>query len=259
MDLKDLGTIRNVVRQVQPSIVFHLAAAGVAYGSGSTSELLTVNTAGSAAILEASAELVPPARVVMAGSGFEYQPQERPMRETDPLDRASAYTLSKVAAADAARLLSSQIPVTILRLFGVYGPGERPPRIVPFVVRCARTGAPVDLTTGDQIRDYAYVGDVAEAFLRAGEVERAPGLQILNVGSGHPVSVRGMVEALADILKTAGLRAELRFGARPQRGDERCFYAPDLAALRRELGWTPPTTLRAGLEHTVEAMLGEPE
>ncbi|MGC3999840.1 MAG: NAD(P)-dependent oxidoreductase [Anaeromyxobacter sp.] len=258
-DLRDLTALRRVVAEVRPRAIVHLAAGGVAYGTGSVSDLLAVNTLASTVLVEASGELAEPAPVIMAGSGFEYRPQERPHREDDALGSTSPYALSKIAAVEAARLLSGKVSVTVLRLFGVYGPGERPPRIVPAVVESARRGCPIELTSGEQVRDYAYVGDVAEAFLRFVELDPSPGLRVVNVGAGVPVPLRVMVEALAGALARKGVEAQLRFGAKAQRADERSVYAPDISLLRETLGWGPSTPLDEGLERTVEAMLVQPE
>lgn len=254
-DLRDLASVRRAVAEAQPEVVVHLAAGGVAYGTGALSDLLTVNGAGTAALLEACAELPSPPPVLLAGSGFEYRPAPVPHREDDPPDCSGPYALSKTVATEAARVLSGRVPVTVLRLFGVYGPGERSPRLVPWVVERARAGRPVELTSGEQVRDYTYVQDVAEAFLRFADLPGPSGLRVVNLGSGKAMSLRTFVEALAEVLRRHGLHPDLRFGAKPQRPDERPVYVADVELLRKTTGWVPSTPLERGLEWTVEAML----
>ncbi len=248
-DLLDFVTVRELVGKIRPDAILHLAAAGVGYGSGTLPELIQVNAAGFANLLEAAGRLDPKPAVVAAGSGFEYSMQNRLLREDDPVCPQNNYGISKVAAAAIAASFASRFPITLLRLFSVYGPGESPARLTPYVVSQIRQGQPVELTPGEQIRDYAYVDDLVEAFFRA--LANPPviseGLRVLNVGSGELCTLRQFIESLAAALEKEGCKADLRFGAKPYRAGELMYYAPDIERLRKTLDWTPPTLLKEGV------------
>jgi nucleoside-diphosphate-sugar epimerase len=173
--------------------------------------------------------------------------------EDEPVGPVTAYGASKAAAAVVAGWYGARLPVTLLRLFNVYGEGEPLPRLGPAIVDGARRGRPVPLTACRQVRDMTYAGDVAEAFWRAAagppETDR---LRVLNVGTGTPVVLERYVAALAAELEGRGLPPVLRIGALPYRPDEAMTYLPAVGRLRDTLGWLPPTTLAQGLARMVD-------
>ena len=247
-EIEDAARVKEVVAQVAPTGIIHLAAAGVAYGQGDVSGLCRVNALGLANVLEAASQLASPPAVVCAGSGFEYAPLDHARRESDPLLPNSAYGASKAAATAIASFYAARLPVTVLRPFSIYGAGEPEGRLAAYVIAKTRAGEPVDLTAGAQLRDYAEVGDVAEAFWRAlAQPHEAGALRVLNVASGNVITLRTFIEAVAETLRGAGCAPDLRFGARPYRSDEMMNYTADISLLRDSLGWKPPTALATGL------------
>ncbi len=166
--------------------------------------------------------------------------------------------MSKAAATLVAQFYSARLSITILRLFSIYGPGEQEPRLVPYVISRARQGRPIEITAGEQIRDYVYVGDAAEAFWRALVTGHSPGqLRILNVASGCAIKLRAFVETLSEVLRNRGLKPDLRFGAKPYRSDELMHYTANVDLLRETLRWVPSTPLSIGLSKMTEKCLQE--
>jgi nucleoside-diphosphate-sugar epimerase len=258
LDIADGRAVFDAVRGVNPDGILHLAAAGVT-PSTTVGHLLDTNVTGTINILTAAADLrgVP---VMIAGSGYEYAAQERPIREVDPVAPASPYGMAKAAATLCAMAFSSSLPLAVLRLFNVYGPGERLPRIAPYMIEQARRGDPIELTGCEQVRDFVYVEDAAEAFWRAlANTEQAGNVRVVNVGSGSAVPLRTFVECLAAILRRDGLKVDLRFGARPYRAGEPMFYAADTTRLQGWLGWLPRTPLSEGVLQTVREALSSSE
>lgn len=253
-DLRDASRINRIIRDLKPEAIIHLAAGGVAYGTGSLEELLAINGGGLGNVLEAASKLKNAPSVVVAGSGFEYAPQERPLDESDSTWPTTAYGISKVAATLVANMYARRLPMSVLRLFSLYGPGEREPRLVPYVIQQAVRGLAVELTSGEQKRDYMFVVDAAEAFWKA--LLQPPvdgGLRIMNIASGHVTTLRKLIETLAEILRRNGLDPDLRFGAKPYRGDEMMEYTANTNLMRNILPSIPNTTLEAGLEATVKS------
>ena len=248
-EIEDAERVAAVVARVAPAGIIHLAAAGVGYGQTDMASLCRVNALGLAHLLEAAARLSTPPAVVCAGSGFEYVPLDRARREEDLLQPNSAYGASKVVATAIASFYAARLPVTVLRPFSIYGAGEPAGRLAAYLVDKTRAGEPVDLTPGEQVRDYAEVSDVAEAFWRALVRPPASGaLRALNVATGCPITLRAFAEAVAEALRRAGFTPDLRFGARPYRADEMMDYTADISALRATFGWAPATPLATGLE-----------
>lgn len=148
------------------------------------------------------------------------------------------------------------MPVTLLRLFSVYGAGEEEPRLVPYVISAAKHARPVELTNCEQVRDYVYVADAAESFWRAlSQPSSDHELRIINIGSGKAVSLRQLIDMLANILNEKGFTPQIRFGAKAYRPDEPMTYVADIKLLKQTLGWLPPTKIDEGLRLTVDAIL----
>jgi nucleoside-diphosphate-sugar epimerase len=244
----DSADVNEVIAKVAPTGIIHLAAAGVSYGQGSEHEIMRVNVEGAGNVIRAALRLASPPAVVCAGSGFEYAPLDRARRESDGLRSDTTYGGSKALATRIAAYHAARLPVTVLRPFSIYGEGEPAGRLAAYVIAKTRAGEPVDLTPGEQLRDYTEVGDVAEAFWRALAQPPPPGpLRVLNIGSGEVITLRAFVETVADVLRAAGFTPDLRFGARPYRSDEMMNYTADISLLRQTLGWAPSTALATGL------------
>jgi UDP-glucose 4-epimerase len=256
VDLRNRQEVFRIVADVQPAAVIHLAAAGVSYGSGTFSDLLQINLLGTDNLLSAAAGLEPKPHVVIAGTGYEYAPQDHPISEDDPVAPRSAYGISKAAAALCAGYYASGMPITLLRLFNVYGPGERESRLIPYIVRCAEKDIPAEVSQGLQVRDFTYVGHVAEAFWRALSLpSRDETLAVFNVGTGVAVVLKQAVELLAQLLRSRGLDPQLHWGAIPTRPDEPKVYVANVARMQQAFRWTPPPALSWGLQQTIESML----
>jgi nucleoside-diphosphate-sugar epimerase len=126
-----------------------------------------------------------------------------------------------------------------------YGPGDRPGKFVPAMARqCLTSTGTIDLTPGEQKKDFVYVGDVAEAYqLVLAKAASLANFTEFQVGSGKAVSIRHFVELLHRLSHS---KAALRFGGLPYRDAEIMFSQADPAPLLA-LGWRPIVSLEEGL------------
>ena len=172
--------------------MFNLAASGVQPGDRDPNELLSGNAGLLINLLQAVAEW-PGARFVHAGSCYEYGRCKRGvrLRESAPLEPTSVYGAAKVAAWHCGRALARQlrIPLVTLRLFGCFGFGEAPQRLVPYVIRKLLAAEPIDLTAGTQARDFLHIEDVTSALVATARCGPFPA-DVFNVCSGKATSVR---------------------------------------------------------------------
>jgi UDP-glucose 4-epimerase len=245
-DLRDADAIRRVVETVRPALVFHLAAgAGHPSDAAARTALLADTVLGTQNLLEALRPLES-VRLVHVGSSLEYGPCSAPMRETDPLAPTTFRGVAKAAAT--LLVLRSGLPATVVRPFSVYGPGERPHRLVPTVVAAAQRGDPIRLTRAGIARDFVYVDDVVDALLRAASVPEAVG-EVVNAGTGRQTTNEELVARLGAIL---GRDVDVRpgeFDAKPW--DTDCWVA-DTEKAERLLGWTARHDLDAGLARMLD-------
>jgi len=241
-DLSTDGAALGIMREVRPDVVFHLAShVSGDRGLGAVITTMRDNLVTSVNLLMAAAESGGP-RMILAGS------MEEPDRD-DPTP-SSPYAAAKTATSAYARLFDQLygLPVVNLRVFMVYGPGQRDgTKLVPYVISSLLRGEGPKLSSGRREVDWIYVDDVVAAFVAAAEAEKAPG-NTLDIGSGELVSIRSLVE---QIVPFVGGDARPVFGARPDRPGERPRLA-DVAPSRETIGWEPSTPLDVGLARTVE-------
>lgn len=165
------------------------------------------------------------------------------------------YIRSKVELLHRLRLSAqstSGLKVVNVRLEHVYGPDDSPRKFVPFVMRKLMAHEPLDLTPGEQLRDFIHVQDVVAAYLvLINSANRLPdGVTEIEVGTGTANSVRTFVQTAK---KVSGSRSALNFGAQPYRDGEIMHSVANIAAISAT-GWVPRLTLRNGIISTLNAM-----
>ena len=256
-DLSRPGAAAALLQSVRPAVTFNLAGYGVDPLERDPSEAERINHTLVAELVEAAGSLRSPdwpgQDLVHAGSAAEYGAATGPLREDTPGDPISLYGRTKLAGTDAvARATGAgRVRAIGVRLFTVYGPGERSGRLLPSIIEAARAGRDLPLTSGEQRRDFTYVGDVAEGLLRLGLVgSPVPGP--VNLATGRLESVRRFAERAAAVV---GLAAErLRFGELPGRPDEMAHGAVSIARFRELCGWLPATTIEEGVRRTLHSL-----
>jgi nucleoside-diphosphate-sugar epimerase len=133
------------------------------------------------------------------------------------------------------------LEAVVLRYFSVYGPRQRPDMAFARIALSLHTGKPFEVFgSGEQTRDFTYVGDAVEATRAA--MERARPGTVLNVGGGEIVSLN---EAIDLCERLAGRRLEVRY--RDLGHGEVIRTSADTGRIRAELGWRPRTSLLEGL------------
>jgi dTDP-L-rhamnose 4-epimerase len=173
----------------------------------------------------------------------------RPTAETKHAEVQSIYALSKRTQEELFLIFGRTygVPVTVLRLFNVYGPGQAisdPYSGVAtlFAARLLENAAPLLFEDGEQMRDFVHVRDVVQACRLAMEHASANG-EVINVGNGVPIRMRRVAEILAAALdKAIAPVVTEKFRA----GDIRHCYA-DVCKARRLLGYEPKVTHEQGL------------
>ncbi len=253
-DLRDPLALRAALRGV--AVVFHQAA--FVSVPASMEDPLTcheINDVGTARLLDAARQ-AGVARVVLASSAAVYGDSTAfPLKETLPPRPLSPYAATKAANELYARLYTAAfgLPVTALRYFNVYGPRQRPDSpyaaAIPIFARRMLAGQPPTVFgDGGQRRDFVFVGDVAQANLRAAESEAAAG-ESINICTGREVTLLELLATLQELIPNAPAPAF----APPRPGDiYRSVGDPTKAA--RLLGFRPQTPLRQGLAEVVAWM-----
>jgi len=189
--------------------------------------------------------------LVHAGSAFEYaEPtQRRWLRESDPLETSKHYGSNKAAGSLAVveAALKGRVNAVVARLFGVYGAGEKPWRLLPSLHARLTRGEAVPLTEGSQVRDFLYVEDAAAGLVALAVAISNGSMRpdIFNLCSGAEVTVRQFAETVADTLGAS--RKLLQFGAIPMRPHEIPYLVGDPSRLHEATEWRPAYSLERGV------------
>ena len=185
--------------------------------------------------------------VVMAGTCAEYDTDFGYLHEDTPTRPATLYAAAKLACFQMSRQIvdRSKIRFAWGRIFYPYGPQEDERRVVPAVINALLQGQYFPATTGEQVRDYIHVEDVATALCLLAE-NQADGA--FNISSGMPVTVRQLLETIGNLI---GRKELIEFGAQPYRSWEPPFICGDNRIIK-EMGWKPTYTLDNGLGETIQ-------
>jgi UDP-glucose 4-epimerase len=259
-DITEPEAVRGAIEAARADAVFHLGAqidvrvsvSDPVFDSG-------INVAGTLNVLEAARQAGGP-RIVFASTGGaiygEGAGRELPLSEEAECLPEAPYGQAKFAAegyVDLYRRLHG-VPGISLRLGNVYGPRQDPLGeagvIAIFCGRLASGERPTVFGSGQQTRDYIYVGDVVDAMLRAAEADVAGAF---NVGTGRETSVLELV----DLLKRLSGREDFHPEHAPDRPGEVERISLDSSRARAELGWAARTPLDEGLRLTLEAQESE--
>lgn len=267
-DIGDRGKMLEIFSKYQPDCLMHLAAEShVDRSIDGPGEFIQTNIVGTYTLLEASR------------SYFQGLPEERKkafrfhhistdevygslgtaglFTETTPYQPNSPYSASKAASDHLVRAWyhTFKLPVVTTNCSNNYGPYQFPEKLIPLVTLNALEGKPLPVYgKGDNVRDWLYVDDHADALLlvlakgRLGET--------YNIGGHNEQTNLKVVEAICDLVdeqvpdnKIGARRQLIRFVQDRPGHDQR--YAIDASKIQKELGWTPRETFTSGLKKTI--------
>ena len=231
--------------------VLHLAGlAGVRPSFADPTRYARVNVEGTAAVQEVTRQSGIERFVFASSSSVYGNATPLPAREDAPaVVPESPYAASKRGAELIASAFCKGAPAmrcAALRFFTVYGPRQRPEMAITLFTRAVLAGRPVTVFgDGSMRRDFTHVDDIVRGVLAA--LDRArPGFRVYNLGSGAPVDLQALVQAIGE---AAGEEPAVQRAPVPL-GDVDATFA-EIGRAREELGWEPRISLREGLRSVV--------
>lgn len=244
VDTRDRDALLAAVGRARPEVIVDLAArAGVRPSIEDPDAYVDLNVRGFRHTLAAAGAVG--ARLVFASSSSVYGADpRRPFTEDQMSARPlSPYGATKVAgeALAHAHHAVTGLPVAIARLFTVYGPRQRPDLAIHSFARRMLGSQPITLFDGGRgSRDYTYVEDVVDAFVRL--IDAPSPYLLVNIGGHSPVTTSELVDRMENAFGVKAIRIE----APAQLGDVPATYA-DITRARDLLGWAPQVGLDEGL------------
>ena len=254
-DLRDRDAVTAAVRG--QDVVMNLSGqSGAVRSMEDPWSDLDVNCRGNLVLLEALREHNRGAKIVFAGSRLQYgHPEQVPVNEDAPQEALCLHAIHKQTVDRYLALYRKLFGIryAVARITNPYGPGQPAGRtaygVINRMIHLAIADRPLTIYgEGVQLRDYVHVDDVVAALLLLASSSQADG-RVYNVGSGTGTRMVDLAKTVIEI--AGGGRVEHvpwpELAEQVETGD----FIADISRIRRDLGWQPAISLRAGLERTV--------
>ena len=248
VDILDKQSLTKKMAQINPQGIIHLATYTQYRNQEDFEQMIETNIKGTLNLLTASKD-IDYNILINTGSSSEYGIKNNPMKETDLLEPISFYAATKSSATLLCQVFAKEYrkPIVTLRPFSTYGPYEEKGRFVPTIIKSVIEDKPIKLTPGDQRRDFIYIEDIVDIYIKTMNKGKKLSGQILNMGTGIEYTNDEVAKAL---FKIARKKVPVEKGAFPARIWDTPHWIADISKTKRLLNWTPKFTLEEGLKRT---------
>lgn len=239
--LRELATLENH-EQAPFDMFFHLGWAGTTGHARSDAALQLANVQATLDAVQAAKRLGCHT-FIGAGSQAEYGPKSVPLTPTTPPFPQNAYGAAKLAAGLLSRESAKRLQIQHIwvRILSVYGPHDGENALFSYLARELLAGRTPQLTDGQQLWDYLFADDAADALYKIAKQGKDGATYVLGHGSAAPLHT--YIEEMRDLLRPD---ATLDFGKMERAPDAPTYLCADITALQRDTGWQPATPFAAG-------------
>lgn len=257
-DLRDPDAVNQAVKNVE--VIFHLGALiSIPYSYLHPVEVVETNVNGTLNVLMAARKFKVEKMIHTSTSEVYGTAITVPIAETHPLQGQSPYSASKIGAD---KLVESfycayALPVTTVRPFNTYGPRQSARAVIPTIISQALTRAVIRLGNLESRRDFTYVDDTVEGFLKAAEADGLAG-HVLNLGTGEEVTIGALANMIIALIgrPVSVVCDEQRL--RPEKSEVMRLLSDNRLA-RELIDWRPQVPLEVGLSKTIQWIEAHPE
>ena len=249
-DLEDHAAVDKAINDVD--FVFHMGALiSIPYSYVHPVETIRTNVLGTLNVLEAcrqrKVKLIHTSTSEVYGSALRI-----PIDEGHPLQAQSPYSASKIGADKLVESYyrSFDVQSVTVRPFNTYGPGQSNRAVIPTIITQALTSRQIYLGNLAARRDFTYLDDTVEGFIKAASVSKWDG-QVYNLGTGYDVTIADVAQKIFDHLQIQPEIIIDQERMRPEKS-EVLHLVSDNTKARQELGWEPRVKLGEGLATTIE-------
>jgi dTDP-glucose 4,6-dehydratase len=248
-DLRDFDALERATRAVD--LVYHLGALiSIPYSYLHPVETVETNIMGTLSVLQAcranNFKLIHTSSSEVYGTALRV-----PIDEDHPLQGQSPYSASKIGAD---KLVESYarayaIQTVTVRPFNTYGPGQSTRAVIPTIITQALTQPKIQLGNLAATRDFTYVDDTVDGFLKAAKLEEMTG-EVFNLGTGTEISIGDLAQMIIALIGKPVEIATDDQRLRPERSEVQRLVSDNRKAVQK-LGWQPSVPLDDGLRHTI--------
>jgi len=250
-DLKNPDSVKRAVKNID--VVFHLGALiSIPYSYVDPREFVETNVTGTLNILKACQEENVKKIIITSTSEVYGTGKYTPIDEKHPLQAQSPYSASKMSADKLAESFYNtyNLPVTIIRPFNSYGPRQSRRAVIPTIIYQALTSKELSLGSLEPKRDFTYVKDTVQGFIKVAESDNSIG-EIFNISSGKTISIRELVETIGKIIGKELIPNKDQKKIRPEKSEVMILLGDNRKA-KEIIKWEPKYSLEEGLKEVVK-------
>lgn len=248
-DLNNKTNIKRIIKKIKPKTIFHLATNG-AYSD--QNNLIKIKES----IFDSTFNLINECKkykfniFVNTGSSSEYGFKKKKMKESDVLVPNSYYSAFKSSVSLYCQFesINSNIQIITVRPFHVYGPFERPTRLIPVLIKKMLSNKKISLVSPKISRDLIHVDDLIRFYIKIANKKNLIG-EIFNLGSGKKYTIKDIYNSLK---KLTGYKKKNLWNTMKNRAWDQSIWYADMSYVRRKIKWKPRINLKNGLLKTVE-------
>lgn len=246
----DLSTVENLSKELSdfsPEVVIHLAWEGIPDYS---SEMCINNLYKSLNLYQVISKLKCK-KVICAGSLWEYGASKDKVTEKTQITPFNLFTATKNSLNILGREIFKEKGINFiwLRIFYVYGPGQRTGSLIPSVIDSIRNNRTPEVRNPDAKNDFIYVDDVADAIISFLNKDAESGEY--NLGSGKLTSVREILRMIS-----AALKSKLHFEKSEMKQQDKISYlSADITKIKNVTGWKPLYDFKTGMKQTIKSFM----
>jgi len=253
LESEGLGVVGEFLQKVRPDALVHLAWGHTGRGQLDDDYHLDSNLLASKKLVDFVKTALPTCRFIGVGSQAELGPTSSIIDESTEGIPVLAYGKAKKQLG---QYLLKELPnrSAWVKILTLYGPGDHERKFIPYLLRTAASGAPIEMSPGEQSWDFLHIEDAARGLKALLESAHCVGNYILC--SGEAVSMKSVAILLCEKFRKRGVEVmDPHFGARPYLPGESMLLAGDPSRLQCEATWSPRIGLSEGLDDLVSKYL----
>lgn len=251
IDLTDAEAMEKFIVDLRPQIILHFSAYGAYQGKQQDLKLtIDTNLLGTINLVNAASKINFEC-FINTGSSSEYGVKSKPIREDDLLEPNNLYGITKAAATDYCQFMAKKmdLPIVTMRLFSPYGYFEEKGRLMPNVIKAGLNNENFNAPSPLLVRDFIFIEDVINAYLKAIDVINNIKGHIFNISSGEQRSIADVVHIAEKILDR---KIKVSYGEIAAKQYEPKMWVADISKAKKLLDWKPKFSLEEGLKKNIE-------
>ena len=252
-DIRDPFGVKQAMKGCDK--VLHLAALiAIPYSYHSPKSYVDTNITGTLNILQAARDLDIQKVIHTSTSEVYGSALFVPITEDHPIQGQSPYSATKIGADQLALSFyrSFDLPVTILRPFNTYGPRQSARAVIPTVItQVAKGKSEIRLGALTPTRDFSFIDDTVNGFICAAESGKETHGEVINLGTGHDISIKETVDLITDLMESDILIKTDEQRIRPGKSEVNRLCSDNTKA-KALINWEPAYGKRSGLKKGLE-------